>query len=663
MKYGINDYVRRGLATVIALVMIFTTMEFTALAGPAIELEVKEGPLETVDTLARLGNLIQEYLEEMNTRIHAQPMIDSMMPPVSTNDLARNMATTSGVMEDSPALGGSDFSTTNVQVQGIDEADIIKTDGRYIYYLRHVQTSNGRGWFNWNAEPELLIVKVDNGYMDVVYRTTFDGFRPREMYVDGDTLILIGQAQGWEVVVDRDRVRQDFVNEARVMYFDIKERHIPEQTRTINVEGHYRNSRKIDNMVYLVTDSHLDIWGGWHTRPVTRTTVDTIEAMLPRIGTVENRQPVPLDTMHIIPDGNFSQLTIVTAINSKSDELKIASMLGASDTVYMSHDNLFLTSQRSRWGFDTEVYRFAIGDGDVKFEARGRVEGYLINQFALDEHKGYLRVATTTGSWGRDRTNGVHVLNRDLEVVGSVKGLAPEERIYSARFMGDRGFIVTFLEVDPLFTFDLSDPYNPKMVGELKIPGYSTYLHPFGPNHLIGIGEETELNRWGWVEQIGMKISLFDVTDMADPQELHVLHIGMAGTTSEALHNHKAILVNPDATMIAFPVMETGYDTEFGVTDAVIALRQGMFVFDVDIEKGFTLRGTAEQITQTEILLAMAYWQLQEQLFDRLITRGVYIGDILYSLSSHAMSAHKLSTLEEIDVMEFNPKIENRRQR
>jgi len=252
----------------------------------------------------------------------------------------------------------------------------------------------------------------------------------------------------------------------------------------------------------------------------------------------------------------------------------------------------------------------------------------------MDEKDGYFRIATTDSkSWSsEDNTNNLYVLNENLEIVGKVEGLAPGERIYSVRFMGNRAYMVTFVQTDPLFVIDLSEPTNPIVLGELKIPGYSKYLHPYDETHLIGFGEDTKLVNYGYGDVVttdGMKMSLFDVTDPSDPKEMYTEKIGGKGTYSELLYNHKALLFSKEKNIIAFPISitEENYNVTF----------QGAIVYGLTLNKGFELKG---KISNTANELDK-YYSVNS------VQRIIYIGDTLYTLSNSLIKATDMNTMKE----------------
>jgi hypothetical protein len=262
----------------------------------------------------------------------------------------------------------------------------------------------------------------------------------------------------------------------------------------------------------------------------------------------------------------------------------------------------------------------------------------------MDEFNGYFRIATT-----RNWLNFVFVLNEDMEVVGEIRDIAPTERIYSARFMGDTLFMVTFFIIDPFFVIDLSDPYNPQILGELKIPGYSDYLHPFGENLILGIGKDAvEHNGMAWEQ--GIRMTMFDVSDFYNPVDLFYITIGGRGTTSEALRNHRAFLFCLQRNIIAFPATVHGYNehpTRQGLREF-----QGGLIFGIDLERGeFVLRGTITH--QDETTDALGRIVISPTISPgRAINRMLYIGEFIYGMSDFGISAHDLD-IREINRLEY----------
>jgi len=295
----------------------------------------------------------------------------------------------------------------------------------------------------------------------------------------------------------------------------------------------------------------------------------------------------------------------------------------------------------------TVVHKINIDKGKISYDTKGEMPGDLLNQFSLDEKDGYLRAATTTRFWsrntGRITHNNVVVLDDDLEIVGSIEKIAPGESIFSARFMGDKLYMVTFERVDPLFVIDLSVPTNPKILGELKIPGFSDYLHPYDENHLIGIGKETAENEWGGVSIKGVKLSLFDVTDVNNPKQLDFIEIGERGTDSEALREHKAFLFDKEKNLLVIPIREVVE------TDSAKPWRQrtwqGAYVFSLTPEKGFTQRGKISHASVWD----ETYWGSPNA-----VRRSLYMDDVLYTISQSKIKMNDLVDLDTIKELELS---------
>jgi len=314
----------------------------------------------------------------------------------------------------------------------------------------------------------------------------------------------------------------------------------------------------------------------------------------------------------------------------------------------VSPTNLYLTSEG--WWRETRITKIGIEDGEIKFKANGTVPGYVLNQFSMDEHDGYFRIATTSTNEGRMEGNNVFVMDSELNLVGSVEGLAEGEQIYSSRFMGDRCYLVTFKITDPLFTIDLSDPENPEVLGALKIPGFSTYLHPYDENIIIGIGKETIEDKWGEIAwQQGVKISLFDVSDVTDPKELAKLEIGDRGTESNALYDHHAFLFSRARNLLVLPILEAQID-ESDFADGKAPddwygeyVYQGAYIFDIS-EEGIELRGKVTHIEDQDEFLKSGYWFES----DYQVERSLYIEDNLYTLSNGMLKVNSLNSLEEL---------------
>jgi len=557
-----------------------------------------------------------------------------------------------------------DYSGTNTQVEGVDEADLVKTDGEYIYKV--------------NADRLLIIKAYPADKMQVVSTISFaQNFKPVEIFLYKDKLVLIGSTT---VPLYKPYARENLSSKVKLLYpiykfstttavvYDINDKDNPRQIRELELEGRYLSARRVDETLYLVTSRSIDYYAvqnGNGDFPAYRDSVqgsDFIE--------------LPLNTVRYFPGCITSDYLSLAALDLSKDDARaqVESYLGGGENIYASEQNLYvagtinrLNHLESRQGNyytnETQIYRFTLGKGKFNYSGSGSVPGKILNQFSMDEHDRYFRIATTTGSlWGEGAQvskNNLYVLDKELKIVGSLEGIAPGEKIYSTRFLGDRAFMVTFREVDPFFVLDLHDPQNPSVLGKLKIPGYSDYLHPYDENHIIGFGKDTAEVKSGDDSQAfyqGLKVALFDVTDVSNPVEMCKVIIGDRGTDSELLNNHKALLFSKSKNLLAFPVTvmekqplaegDTGSVTEYGTFTF-----QGAYIYQIDLQYGLQLRGKITHLSPKDYELAGDYWYDS----DKNVQRILYLGDTLYTISEAMLKAHHLGTLKEIGSLELTP--------
>jgi uncharacterized secreted protein with C-terminal beta-propeller domain len=306
---------------------------------------------------------------------------------------------------------------------------------------------------------------------------------------------------------------------------------------------------------------------------------------------------------------------------------------------------------------NTKVYRFVLDDGEIFLNGTGEVSGTVLNQFSMDEYDNHFRIATNLQAWTQDQNvskNQLFVLDETMNVSGSILDIAPGERIYSTRFLGTKGYMVTFRSVDPFFAIDLSDHKNPKIMGALKIPGFSDYLHPYDENTIIGFGKDTAVVKNKWSNQdvaipLGFKLSAFDVTDFTNPVESYKEIIGDRGTNSEVSTNHKALLVDKETGLFAFPIDVFETKDKTNIEEYGQFAYQGLYLFKFSKENGFQKIGRVTHLTNEDLLKAGNYgYDYQNR-----ISRAVYIGEKLYTLSENLMVEHNINTLEKISEVKF----------
>jgi len=537
------------------------------------------------------------------------------------------------VSSDTKASGSASYSETNVQVQGIDEADIVKTDGTYIYEVQ---------------EGEVVITKaMPANEMSIQARIkNDDNFHPFQLFLHENNLVVIGQSYDAPVHQSRLFSEDDVVFDimpimngmTKAMIYDISERSKPTKIREIALEGFYSSSRKIDGNIYLVSNQHPMYWMMENNpeidlRPKYKDSLTNNETV-----------SVTYDKIQFFPGSKETNFLMIAAFNldEPEQEAAITTYLGSSGSMYMSKENLYLgvtdysspiTTRAAELEYNTDIYKFSINGTKVDFHSSGKIPGTILNQFSMDEYDGYFRVATTVGnSWNEEKPseNKLIIMDENLKKVGELNGLARGERIYSARFMNDRIYLVTFKETDPLFVIDAADPKAPKILGELKIPGFSNYLHPYDDSHIIGFGIETEETPGvgSGFKSKGVKISIFDVSDVSNPKEKFKEVIGSSWTYSPLNYDHKALLFDKERKLFAFPIHVFEEIADGSHEKEVF---QGGYIYEIDLDKGLQLK---EKITHRQ-------GKNDDEIWNEGITRMIYIGDHLYALSPAKITAHR----------------------
>lgn len=568
------------------------------------------------------------------------------------------------------------YSNTNVQVKGVDEGDKVKTDGKNIYRINKQNVEIIKAYPVEDMKTLKIIKFNDNDNV----------FYPNEIYVDANYMVIIGAcnyresienlkdnkvktSETQEVIDIKDgaRISSPFVwkNTVRALVYDISDINNIKQIRKVEVDGYTLATRKIGNMLYIVSNENLNYYGR-NTSNIIPSYVDSA------IG--EEYVKVEYKDIHYLKDSVQANYLMLTAINLNrtKEPATIYACLGGGDDIYMSKENLYISAQdnsrNSYYKFmdqiiekreitdKTNIYKFQLKDGKFEFMARGQVKGTVLNQFSMDENNNYLRIATTTSPiWNEDgqegSKNNVYILDNELNLKGKLEDMAIGEKIYSVRFMGDKGYVVTYKNIDPLFVIDLKDVSNPTVLGELKIPGFSSYLEPYDENHIIGIGKDTQEVDGRAIEK-GVKLSLFDVTDYKNPKEKFNTVIGDAGTYSEVLDNHKALLFSKDKNIIAFPisVIKNGEDSNNKLIYGNEVF-QGVYVYNIDLVNGFKFRGSI-----THILPGEFNKDDYQSSYDRNIQRVLYINNMLYTISNDVIMVSDIETFLEKNKIEVSVK-------
>lgn len=525
------------------------------------------------------------------------------------------------------APSAQDYSTTNIQVEGVDEADIIKTDGEFIYLVSGTRVIIAKAYPVVEAQV-LAEIKLDE---------RVDG-----IFINGHRLVVIHQ--NWSDWMARYEGNEEQANpepaempvlQTYIKVYDVSDIANPVLARDMSIDGDYFGSRMVGDYVYVITDASAYEQDG------------EVELPVIHLGSMD----VKVDATDIyyidIADYHYNFTTIAT-VNVKEDDQNPkyeTILLGANSNLYVSMNNIYITS--TVWSNDSEttIHRIRTSGGEIAYEASGEVPGRVLDQFSMDEYQGFFRIATTTTA------NHVYILDMNLDIVGSLEDLAPGEQIYSARFMGDRGYMVTFKKVDPLFVIDLTNPYDPKVLGQLKITGYSDYLHPYGENYLLGIGKEAvaaDEGDFAWYQ--GVKISIFDVTDVANPIEVAKYEIGDRGTDSPVLRDHKALLFDEEKNLLVIPIWLAEIDEEEYPDGEVPPYAygeivwQGAYVFDISIDGGLQLKG---KITHYDDLNQVEGYYYGDYGTNS-VQRSLYIDNVLYTISEAKIKMNDLENLNQI---------------
>ena len=539
----------------------------------------------------------------------------------------------------------SDYSKTNVQVAGVDEADITKTDGKYIYYIS-------------GSKVEIIDARDPNNLKissEIKYNTdTSENFYPSELYINGSKLIVIGSKSTNTgssprdimplsgVAVDMAYPMANYFTTAKV--YNIENKAKPVLGREVQIQGSYLTSRMIGDNVYFLANQYIYYYGDTlknadenYLKPQYADTLISSEV-----------QSMDFSNIYYFPESNENSYLNIAGFNiNNSSPAYINSYLGAGSNVYASANSLYVAntkySNTNYYDIATTIYKFNFKDSEAVFDKDGTVPGTPLNQYSMDENNGYFRIATNKRDSGNVSSNNLYVLNENMEMVGKVENLAKGEQIYAVRFIGDRAYIVTFKQTDPLFVIDLSDAANPTVLGELKIPGYSTYLQPYDATHIIGFGQDTRTVNPGLRDvtySVGVKMALFDVADPTNPKEISNVKIGDMWTYSDVLNNPKALLFSKEKNIIAFPISITATDGTYynGIRF------QGAMVYGIDLDKGFTLKG---QITHREADNPYSYD------YNRQVQRILYINSSLFTVSPGMVKASDINTFTQQSSVEI----------
>jgi len=524
--------------------------------------------------------------------------IISFFGPWDANVLPEVMPLTRESIETSPSLKLS--STTNVQVAGVDEADLVKSDDEYIYLI---------------ANYSVLILKAyPPDAAAVLSKITFNGTYPVGIFIDStsDRLAVLGSRYMFENIFLPGSYYPSFFVDIKTSanIYDISDKTKPRSLTNFTISGSYFNSRMIGNYVYFVVSQPAYI------------IYDTI--ILPKIYFNNKfREIKATEIYYTNSSDDYYLYTTIVALNIKNTQeepLTKTIMMGGASTMYVSLNNIYITFPE--WNGQTSIYRIRIENTTINPEAKGSVPGHEINQFSMDEYNGYFRIATTT--WTNE--NNLYVLNMNLSIAGSLENFAPPgETMDSTRFIGNRCYLSTSTpRKDPFFVIDVENATQPKILGNLSIPGFTRYLHPYDESHVIGIGRDADGK---------VKISLFDVSNVSVPIEIGNYTVQGDWSDTKVFVEHKSFLFDKNKDLLVIP-LSVGYS---------YAVWQGVYVFNITLSDIF-LKGN---ITHQDIGVSCwdsNYW----------VKRALYIDNVLYTLSERKIKMNDLESLATINEIELS---------
>ena len=524
--------------------------------------ETEEAEHVDVASLGTMYHRASDYKEVYQTLLkgYQQNWIEGEMSAETSTATSEDKASGNAAKDESADMdlsegskeGGKDYSTTNLQMEGVDESDIAKIDGSYIYTVE---------------DKYIVITDIRDGKLEEVTRFLSKDCgaadRVMEIYVDGDQLILV--VQGYETSLDEsskagsDKENSDkessdeeiAVSDAsedsafcykmngksttQIQVYSIVDRRNPEFEGRLIQDGYYNTSRKIGDVVYLFTQYHM-------TSDVVGYVEKEYTSVIPKV----NGEKVAAGEIYLPESSGESGILVSSLDVNKPDKVLDSKLVisGYAQT-YISKDALYLYEEDYDGAMITNIAKFALDEGRISGVAAAAVSGYVRDTFAINASDGYLRVLTTDYST-EDEVNALYILDENMKLTGQLTGIAPGEEIYAARFMGNTGYFVTYRNTDPLFTVDLSDPAKPEIIGELKVTGFSEYLHFWDDTHLLGIGYESDENT-GNIENI--KLSMFNIENPGEVTEEAKLVLKDVDY-SEALYDYKSVIISKDKNLI-----------------------------------------------------------------------------------------------------------------
>jgi inhibitor of cysteine peptidase len=574
-------------------------------------------------------------------------------------------------MAPSGAAGaGSDntFSTTNVQQQGVDEGDTVKSDGQYLYILSHDKLVILNAWpatqlstLSTTALDGNAIAEYLNGNRVTVISQFYNYYPIVDPPVGPVPVATTGAATSGSVATGTGAAAIPIWPwfwgpsnpQVEVTVYDVSDPKNPAVVQQTKYDGYYNTSREIGATVYVALNNNLSLPPPEYTIQGNQIVYDTEAQYRARMEALDLGTVLPHYTTYTSgPDGTHQDthllttpediyqpgvpgdtnllsvisLDITAPVGGPTNTVTFLTSYGA--TLYAAPDNFYLAT--TRWSYVNDwtfIDKISLEDGGLELTATGRVPGTIVNQFSMGENGAYFDIATTSG-WWHDSSNNVYVLSEhdhSLDIVGRLEDFAHGERITSVRFMNDRGFVSTALNIDPLFTIDLSDPTAPRIAGQLQVPGSTGYLQLLDANHLLGVGQERDPATGNW----GVAITLFDITNLSKPAIISRYHVSPQGWSwTDATYDYHAITYYPQYHTLTLPVSSEQQVPDPSGTGTNWVYESDELVFHVDPTTGLNFQGKVSDLSQ--------------------ISRGVFINNMLYTISDTSVQVHALDNLSQL---------------
>lgn len=544
------------------------------------EINTQDFKMKTFETCDGIKEVMDKYIKD--SRVRYPILYDDVMLEESVD----------GALEKKSMSNTSDFSKTNTQVAWVDESDIVKTDWKRIYYYN-------------SKDKKIYITDVNDGInLEIAKKINIpQSFNGIQLYIDWNKLIII--ANGFDYS-NKKRYLYNADSKTYTIVYDITDINKIKLDKLESTNGSIAKTRKIGDKLYVVSRNYVNFYGFEPLADTKAYIPQKTEIIASKNGNLKIKgktYPYQVTSWnatscdkikYVVPDDetlknfNFepSFLTLsVIDIDDTEKKSETTVILGNIDELYMSLDNLYLTnrmylpspSRCPKWayciapwyptGTNTVIHKFNVNKDDVSYQTTGIIPGTPLNQYSMDEKDDEFRIVTQ--NYYPERFSSVYVLDKDLKVTGKLDNLGKTEDFKSSRFMGDKLYLVTFKQIDPLFVIDLSDSKSPKVLGELKIPGYSKYLHPYDENHLIGLGYNTSENKFGGTFNDWLKVDLYDISDFKNPKQKQTLTLGWYGSYSEAIDNPRMFIWNGNKKLLLLPseLYKNDPDNKYRKTD------------------------------------------------------------------------------------------------